>query len=105
LVAFVVALLLAGVTLKLLVQGNYCLVPRANLKPGEVGIAETSVYGIPLYRATGTEEMGMYHDAIWWYETALLVEWGFAVVVGAGTYFLVVRVLAGPSVHNRSKGK
>jgi hypothetical protein len=88
-VPLLVALLVAAVTVKILVHGNYCLVPGASLKPGEVGTAETSVYGIPLYRSAGTDHAGMYREAVWWYETTLLVEWGAAVAVGVGTYLVL----------------
>jgi hypothetical protein len=88
-VALLVALLVAGVSVKALVAGNYCLVPSTFHKPGELDKAETSVYGIPLYVSAGTDYMGMYREAVWWYETALLVEWGAAVAVGVGVYLVM----------------
>src|SRR4051812_43776958 len=88
-VPLLVALLVAGVTLKALVHGNYCLVPSTFLKPGEVGTAETSVYRIALYRGGGTDHLGMYREAVWWCETVLLAEWGIAVAVGVGVSLLV----------------
>jgi hypothetical protein len=88
-VPLLVAVLVAGVTLGALVHGNCCLVPSTFLQPGEEGRAETSVYGIPVYRVAGTDHQGMYREAVWWYETTLLAEWGAAVAVGAGVYLLV----------------
>ena len=88
-VPLLIALIVAGVTLKVLVHGNYCLVPSTSLKDGDAGAAETWVYGISLYRGAGTDHTGMYREAIWWYEKALLVEWGAAVAVGVGVYLLL----------------
>jgi hypothetical protein len=88
-VPLLLAVLVAGVTLKVFVHGNYCLVPSTFLQPGEEGTAETSVYGLPLYRGAGTDHQGMYRAAVWWYETTLLAEWAVAVAVGAGAYLLV----------------
>ena len=62
---------------------------RAFLKIEEVGTAETSVHGIVLYRGAGTDHIGMYREAVWYYEAALLAEWGAAVTVGIGVYMLV----------------
>ena len=90
-VPLLIALVVAGMTVEALVHGNYCLVPSTSLKAGEVGAAETSVYGIVLYRGAGTDHMGMYREAVWWYETALLAEWGAAVAVGVVVYVLVRR--------------
>src|SRR3954468_16900374 len=89
LVPLLIALAVAGVTVKVLVHGNYCLVPSTFLKADEVGTAETSFYGIPLYRGAGTDHMGTYRAAVWWYESALLAEWAAAVAVGVGVYLLL----------------
>jgi hypothetical protein len=82
--ALVISLVVAGVLLRAIVTGNYCLVP--SFRPGEVGTAETSIFGFALYLEAGTEHEAMYHRAVWWYEALLLAEWASAVVVGAAVY-------------------
>ena len=87
-VLFLVALVCAIVTLKSLSLGLYCSVPSAIQDAGNVDTAETSIYGVVLYRETGTERMRMYHQAVWWYEATLFGIWGTAVVVGTGVYLV-----------------
>ena len=86
-----IALAVAGLSLRLILPGNYCLVPSEFLQPGEAGSAQTSVYGVVLYRESGTDVRGMYEQAVWWHEIAIEVEWGIATVAETAVY-LVLRV-------------
>jgi hypothetical protein len=90
-IVLLIALAVAGLLLKVLTHGNHCLVPSPFLKPGEVGMAEVSVYGVALYRESGIDQETMYRQALWWYEMALLGEWVAAITVGA-TVYLDLRV-------------
>jgi hypothetical protein len=90
-VPLLIALAVAVLVLQVLSHGNYCLVPTEFLQPGDVGRAETSIYGFALYRKAGIDHEGMYHQAVWWYEMALWGEWLIAVALGA-TVYLVLRV-------------
>jgi len=89
-VPLLIALVVAGVTLHVFFLGHRGHLPSIRLEIGEVGTAEISVFGIVLYRGTTMgvhrEAMGIYREAIWWQETALLVEWGVAAAVGVGVY-------------------
>ena len=91
-VLVVIASAIASVTLRILSLGTYCLVPSTNLKVGELATAETSIYGLVLYRETGTDYMDMYHQAVWWYEVTLIGIWAAAVVAGVGACVIVGRL-------------
>ncbi len=90
-VLLLIALAVAYGTAKALLLGTYCLVPSAFLKADESGTAETSIYGVVLYRETGTDHTQMYHQAVWWHEVTLNGIWAAAVVTGTGTYLIAGR--------------
>lgn len=88
-IAILIAVCFADLVVKVLIRGNYCLVPTESLQRSEAGTAETSVYGLVLYREVGIDHREMYRQAVWWYETALLVEWAIGVMVGTLVYVVL----------------
>jgi hypothetical protein len=91
-VLIVIALAVAFITLQGLLFGTRCLVPDPFLKAGEVGTAETSIYGVALYRETGTDHIELYDRAVWWFQATGLGIWAAAVVTGTSVYLILGRL-------------
>ncbi len=81
-----IALVAAGLVVKLLAMGSYCRVLGTSLKPGETASAETAIHGVVVYQETGTDHQRIYDAAVWWYEMTLLGEGLIALLVGTAVY-------------------